>query len=106
MIIVVSEVFSTSKHGRYFRFPLDPNNGKFDYRARVSYNCFFRKRNHKKNKTIYYAQSSESYNISKDSYNKIGEKHGLKMEHEFIDLNSIWEFYKEIGYDYKKQKWL
>jgi len=86
----------------WYIYPVDSGQD-FDYRARVSANWFFlgKGRNHKKDGTIYFYDNERAYERTKelavrDSLPPVVEKR----------LNNIWEFYKEIGYDYKKQKWL
>lgn len=105
--IIVTEVFLPScGHGRCFKIPIDPNYGDFNYRSRTSINAFFfgtKRRNEKKGKVLYHSQNEESYKIHCDCLRNSSVPHDIKVPR---NLNSIWEFYKIIGYDYKKRKWL
>lgn len=108
MNIIVTEIFLKDgfKHGRVFRFPSDPKSGKvdstgntFDYRARVSTNCFFfstNKRNYKRDEVLYHSAWEEEHKLLRFSTHTI----------DYIDVDSIWDFYKLIGYDYKTKKYL
>lgn len=68
----------------------------------MSFNWFFygKGRNKKKDGTIYFSESDFIFERilenNKRDYNK---------EVKVINLTSIWEFYKYIGYDYKKKKY-
>lgn len=85
------------EHLRYFEFPLD--GGKtFDYNARRSYNAFF---NHNftrnQNGSIMFCQNQrwESEIDYKDFPNLLVTR-----------LNSLYEFYRVIGYDYKTHQYV
>jgi hypothetical protein len=92
---------------RLFKYPLD--SGKdFDYRARVSSNYFFMG-NHRNWKDGacpkgYPKPGSIIYSFHHDFDPHI--EYLIKKDTPVIEVGSIWEFYKAIGYDYKKQKWL
>jgi len=108
MNIIVTEVLLKEghRHNRVFRFPVDPKGGKtdtlgnpFDYRARVSTNCFFfstNKRNYKRDEVLYHSAWEEDHKLLRFSTHAI----------DYIDVDSIWDFYTLIGYDYKKKKYL
>ncbi len=112
--LIVTEVMLQEgcKHGRYFRVPVDAKGcyvsaagHPFDYRGRGSINSFFfgtNRRNYKKKERLYHACDESEHLAS------------LKITQEFlpdtpnpvyIDVDSVWDFYKLIGYDYKKRKW-
>jgi hypothetical protein len=100
-IITEIDLSNGCKHTRYFRFPLDGGK-EFCYRSRTSYNAFFngmKKRNYTKPRHYLYAgKDEEEFEINK--------RMRLIENPEFIDVSSIWEFYKLIGFDYKNNKWI
>lgn len=82
----------------YIRFDLD--DGKdFCYRSRVSYEYFAqgRKIRNRRPREFQYSCKTETemteYFITMDPALPV------------IDVLNIWEFYKTINYDYKRQKW-
>lgn len=86
-------------HLGYIRFDLD--DGKdFCYRSRVSYE--------------YFAQGRKFRNRRPGEF-----QYGCRRETEMtgyfstmdpalpiVDVANLWEFYKHINYDYKRQKWI
>lgn len=70
-----------------FTFPLD------DYRSKVSYNAFL----YGRGKSIVSADKFYDCRI------RILEHHLENVPE--VKLDSIWEFYKTIGYNYKKRKY-
>lgn len=113
--LIVTEVHLNRgcEHGRYFRVPVDAKGCyvsaagvPFDYKSRRSINAFFynpnKQRNYKGKETLYHVcEESES----------IGS---LKITQEFlpdwptpnyIDVDSIWDFYKLIGFNNKTKKY-
>ena len=105
------------EHRRVFRVPIDAvgsytssDGYRFDYRGRGSINAFFhslKKRNHKNKEILYHSCHEEEHFIServkKESYTKYKIPY---QEITYIEVDSIWDFYKLIGYDYKKKKYL
>lgn len=75
---------------RYYRFPL-----KSDYHAYVSYAAFYSGTNRrcvKPDGTTYVCCREE-------------DKIWISPKAEIIDVSSLWEFYKAIGYDHKRNKY-
>lgn len=102
LMIVASEVDlrNGGKHLRYIRFPLDDGKYPICYRSRVSYNAFaysVKGRCYKPNKKnaefLYHCDHEE-------------EKTWMDESVPIIDVENVWEFYKLIGYDYKKKKYM
>ena len=97
--IVVTEIdMSTYKHLRHLKFYLD--GGKdFCYRSRVSFNAFAyskHKYNQKRNKLLYYCtHETDRIGLSR-----------LDIRVPVVELDTLWDFYKFIGYDYKSKKWI
>lgn len=83
------------KHRRYIIFPLD--GGKdFCYRSRISYDYFAhgrKRRNWKRDELLYACDHHDGFRRMDDP------------DAEVVHVDSVWDFYKTIGYDYKKQKW-
>lgn len=99
-IVTEIDLLDGCKHTRYFRFPLDADK-EFCYRSRVSANAFFfggKKRNYTKPKHFLYIEKTE------EEF-ECGANMRIIKTPEFIELSSIWEFYKLIGYNYKTKKW-
>lgn len=106
-LVYVHESTPNPDRDRLFEYPLD--SGKdFDYPARVSSNYFFfgKGRNVKggrcergfpKPGSIIY-----SFHHNGDPLVEALKERDVVI----IRLDSLWDFYKAIGYDYKKQKWL
>lgn len=95
-MIIVTEIDTASPNGKhisYHKFPL-PNVGEPGfYRQTVSYNAFRTKKRQYKGSILYYAQDEEDKFFPP-----------IKSVPMFIHEN-IWEFYKAIGYDHKKNKY-
>lgn len=80
------------------------------YRECVSVNYFFYHTNqrnwkpsHAKCEVLYTAAFEDDY--ARDQ--KFAKASGLNYwKDDIVEFNSLWDFYKAIGYDYKKQKWL
>lgn len=86
-----------------------PNvSGKGFYRAITSYNAFVfgeNKRCYSPN-FLYYGQRWEDYVLFSDSTFDIFEDMNITQDiTPIIDHSSIWDFYKYIGYDHKKNKY-
>lgn len=84
---------------------------KFNYREVVSFDAFFhgiKQRNFVKGVKLFFARSRQEYDQSLASFNKIMGEHGQPPKPPLPEVHhaNIWEFYKYIGYDYKKQKWI
>jgi hypothetical protein len=88
----------------WYKFPVDraKYNG-FDYRSRTSINAYFysgKSRNWAPNckptnyDTLYHATEEFDFNLRCE----------LK-EQKLIELESVYDFFKEIGYDYKSKKY-
>lgn len=117
--IIVKEVFLKEgcRHGRVFRVPIDgvgsytsAEGYRFDYRGRGSINAFFhslKKRNYKKDEVLYHSEREDEHIIGQDIWRETHRKHNMPhTEITYIDVDSIWDFYTLIGYDYKKKKYL
>jgi hypothetical protein len=110
--LIVTEVFLKEgcRHGRVFRLPIDPIGTTFHYRARGSINSFFhinKKRNYKKDEVLYHSAGEVEHIIGQDIWRETHRKHNMPhTEITYIDVDSIWDFYTLIGYDYKKKKYL
>lgn len=72
-------------------------NESCNYRSRTSINCFFYGKHHR-NKTKDFLYHGESLREAIDV-------RGFDPEG-VAEVDSIWEFYKIIGYDYKKKKYV
>ena len=98
LYIIAKEIsLVTYEHLRYIRFDLDTGKG-FCYRSRVSYDYFahgLKNRNKKPGKLMYICEHEDELK----GFGRIDPAIPL------IDVPNLWEFYKFIGYDYKKQKW-
>ena len=90
LILTIVELEKTEcQHIRYFEVNVDEGEN-FNYRARVSLNAFFNidfKRN--ENDKFLYVETAK----------RVDEKA------ETVKVNSLWEFYKLIGYNYKTKKY-
>jgi len=86
-------------HLGYIRFDLD--DGKdFCYRSRTSYNYFalgIKKRNYRPGEFQYYC---------KQECEMTGYFFTMDPTLPIVDVANLWEFYKTINYDYKRQKWI
>jgi hypothetical protein len=97
-IIAIEISLKTYEHLRYIRFDLDAGK-EFCYRSRISYDYFahgIKRRNRRSGEFLYYCDN-ESDMIQ---FNKLDPTVPM------IDIPTIWDFYKLIGYNYKKQKWI
>jgi len=102
-IIKEIDLVDDCRHKRYFRLSLTGT------RAITSLNYFFwgtKRRNYKpsyvKGTHLYYCQREHEFNEDQERH----KKQNLHWKGELIEVDSIWAFYKAIGYDYKKQKWV
>ena len=97
--IVVTEIdLDTYKHLRYLKFPLDGAKN-FCYRARVIYSSFAHSRHsrcQKRNELLYYS----NHETDRVGFNS------MDIRIPVVELENLWDFYKYIGYDYKKKKWI
>ena len=85
--VTVTEIdLNTFEHLRYFKFPLN------EYRSIVSYNAFSHGSKHRnqnlKQLKFYHCELQSDPNSPT------------------ILFDSIWNFYKFVGYNYKLKKWL
>ena len=96
-IVVTVIDLKTFEHLLYIRFPLDAGKN-FCYRSRMSYNAFtgVKGRCYKRKETLYHC---------KHEYEMVGFLGKIDESLPMVTANSIWEFYKLVGYDYKKKKW-
>ena len=110
--LLVNEInlHNGSNHDRYFTYPID-SNGVFDKKSRDAINAFFhseKQRNYKpspKKKEFLYVQQRLDIGI-----------HTTEISREFIgdlfdkvpiyNLDSIWDFFRIVKYDYKGKKWI
>jgi hypothetical protein len=83
------------------------------YRQTVSFNSFF---HGMKGRSVirgikqYYAKRWDEFEMGCDLWDETVRLNHLTSAHDDRTLptsehHSIWEFYKAIGYDYKKQRW-
>ncbi len=101
---------SSYAHLEYIFFDLD--GGKlFDYRSRVS-ESYFTKRDWKKSNTPPFLFHLEQQAIFDTRVHSIKTKTGKEVIIHpipgvpFVKLGTLWDFYKYIGYEHKKQKWI
>jgi hypothetical protein len=88
-----------TKTGAICYFLVDIDGGKtFDYRARVSINAFFSLRGSVKNRRVNGDLRYAEREPSEISWM------GLK-DSDAIKVDSVWEFYELIGYNYKTKKY-
>jgi hypothetical protein len=84
------------------------NDDKFSYPEGISFSAFFfglKKRNWN-GSLLYHGQHESDWKIGEKCWKKTAKKHGIKLEEpEVFRLDSLWEFYKQIGYDYKTKKY-
>lgn len=96
--ILATEIdLMTYKHLRYFKFHLDGGKS-FCYRSRMSYNSFAhgnKRKNYNLNKYLYHCDSW---------HDKISPRPLLEGV-EIIEVDSLWEFYNAIRFDYKQSKY-
>ena len=101
---IVKEIASNSEHKRFWRVQI-PSFGEPNFYHQVtSFSWFFHgrnKRNYKRDGTLYYACREEEFLEQQKSFAKVG----IVINPEIIDIPSLWEFYKVIGYDYKKKEY-
>lgn len=94
-----------SAHTRMWLVDIDQGED-MHYQSRVSFNAFMFSK-HKRNQTdkfLYYGQSLEEAEMTSDSMKKFGS-----IGYDFTKIekvDSIWDFYKIIGYDYKSKKFI
>lgn len=110
MIICARETLRNQKMPiTIYRFELDPKGG-WCYRSRTSHNAFF----HSTKGRNWFPNSDwstwEVLYSSKDQREidfevKILKDCGVRLEINYIECESIWDFYKKIGWDYKTKKW-
>lgn len=104
---IITEVLLNKgcEHGRYFRMPLDPGGKEFSYRGRTAVNAFFfglKNRNRKGKEVLYHIQEEGE---SKRSL-EITQKHLPDWPTPvYINVDSIWEFFKIIGFNNKTKKY-
>ncbi len=83
-------------HAKYYKFKLPQVGEKDFYRMTSSYNWFFhgpKRRNELPDRLFTVAHEDER---APEFFIK-----GVEL----VDVGSLWDFYKAVGYDYKKQKW-
>jgi hypothetical protein len=103
MLVFVAEVsIETSDHLRHFWIDLDQGE-RLHYRSRVSFEAF---RSYKvercknKEKGLWYIELDHTRCCYNPKYPDI-----YRYDCEIIELNSVWEFYDVIGYNYKTKKY-
>jgi len=105
------------EHRRVFRVPIDgegcyktSEGYTFDFRSRRSINAFFhskKKRNYKNKEILYHSCREDEHIISENIWRETYRKNNIpRKEITYIDVDSIWDFYTLIGYDYKNKKYL
>ena len=114
MDLVVRELNTKSyKHIRYIHFDLDDGKG-FCYRSRVSSGAFFHscKGRNINGDLRYIERRKEEHEHDLEFWGRM--KGAAAMEEILVDtdnkieevsVKNIWEFYKLIGYDYKKKRY-
>jgi hypothetical protein len=79
------------------------HNGEF-YRQGTSFNAFFKRSDRNKHKGfLYYAKWEDDYLFERKLMKELG---ATPKDRIIPSYPSIWEFYKAIGYDYKKKKFI
>lgn len=76
------------------------------YRQVTSFNAFFKslKRRNTHNGFLFYPQEEDRYLFEKKI---LKEEDGIATkDKDIVTYPNIWEFYKAIGYDYKKKKYI
>jgi len=106
------DINKCSNHIRYIQIDIDGGKS-FCYRGRVSFNAFAhgsKHRNYNAKKGFhYYFQSLDTFliyhNSTRNFFNNVlGKEYCQDIP--ILTVSSLWEFYKLVGYDYKKKKWL
>jgi hypothetical protein len=113
--IVVTELGiskSNSDHRGYIHFDLDDGR-EFCYRSRVSHDAFFHNPRTKRNRNgryLYISKHQSEHQIDIDVWNASMERipgpPDMYANVPRIRVKNLWEFYKLIGYDYKRKKWI
>lgn len=106
--LIVREVeLGSFRHCRYFVFDLD--DGKpFCYRSRTSHNAFFhggvRNDRPRRNRSAshLYVMDFLDESFAQKWLDEDCDRTGIVPQH----LDNIWDFYRVIGYDHRKKKWL
>lgn len=118
MRVVISEIIRGCKSTRRFVFDLDDGKYPVCYRSRTSSNAFFhslKQRNWKGGKdpqnfkTLYHFKLEEDFRRETEHLKKFLNTIDCKLPEDYnqlIELPNLWEFYKEIGWDYKSKKWI
>lgn len=90
----------TFEHLRYHFFSNDIKNGW--YRGAMTYNAFFNSgKDRNKSKTRLFHADSFLSGLTPYVRERIAKGEATVVEHE-----TIWDFYKAIGYDYKSKKYI
>jgi hypothetical protein len=115
IMIIATEIDmkDDNKPRRYFRFPLDDGKWPMCYRSRMSHSAFAHsvkgrcyKPSKKNAEILYHNQHEDEFQWSQDNWKEACERNNIKYEKpELIEAENLWEFYKLIGYNYKKKKY-
>ena len=110
IILNVIELTRPGVHNRYIRFDLD--DGKlFCYRSRISHGAFHSYK-HKRNRNgqyVYLSKHMKEFQGDVATWAKMMAKHpalpDIYSNVPVVTVKNLWEFYKLVGYDYKRKKW-
>ena len=104
---------NTGKHIKVYKLNMPDYNEKDFYRQTTSFSSFFhnlKKRNYNKN-ILYHVKSETDWIEDNDHWMKTYIKNGMDADSidqrklPFTEHNGIWDFYKEIGFDYRKKRY-
>lgn len=126
-IITEIDLKDNCKHLRTFQLTLPSVTEKGFYRETMSFDYFFygpNERNYKPSpkrrekldfsdcRYVYHVQLKSEWDAStKRMRDFLKEQNRLEELYAYVDtltvqhVTTLWDFYQEIGYDYKKQKW-
>jgi hypothetical protein len=114
VLAIIEVCKKTSKHLKIHKLVLPDFKEKGSHQQGISFSAFFsykKKRNENDNVT-FCKKFWFDYLQDIDSFKKFCESRNLDIEiqtHEntpFVEHRSLWDFYKSIGYDYKKKKFI
>jgi len=114
MRVIITEIRRNPRSNRRFVFDLDDGKYPICYRSRVSSGAFFhstKQRNWKGGKELndyelmYHFQHVDDFYQTIEIFKKSLGKEPPPEYTTLIELPNLWEFYKEIGWDYKTKKW-
>lgn len=98
-IVIALDVEHGHQHLKYYKFPLDAGKD-FCYRSMVSVNAFahgcgVRNRNFDKRHGILYVMQRLWPS----------EMNWIDQTKQTVHLGSVWEFYKAVGYDHRRNRY-